>query len=116
MRKLKVGVVLVAALGAQGCIPAGVFALVVAPSLANRPEVCVPCREEAARADLMAAEVPRWMEVSRAAAGPTVTTERTGYFSWQLSVEGQPIARCGARAGATWRCDSLIAPEDHVPL
>ena len=105
MRKL--WVIAAAALFTQGCLPGAVFALVVVPGLVNRPEVCESCKEDVAEADRLADAVPKWMEESRALAGPTATADRTGHFSWEISLDGQPVSKCGARGHAGWHCDSL---------
>ena len=96
--------------------PLGLFALVVVPALTNRHEVCESCKVEAAAAERLADAVPGWMEESRARAGPTATADRTGYFSWELSLDGRPISRCAARDRAGWHCDSLLDAPGPAPL
>jgi len=105
-----------AALFTQGCVPAALFALVVAPSLANRPEPCESCKEESAAANRLADAVPRWMEESRVLAGPSATADRTGHFSWEISLDGQPISKCGARARTGWHCEPLLGTPLLAPL
>lgn len=99
-----------AALFLQGCFPLGLFPLVVVPAMTNRPEVCESCKVEAAAADRLADAVPEWMEESRVRAGPSATADRTGYFSWEISLDGRPISKCGARDRSGWHCDSLLDP------
>lgn len=116
MGKTRLLVISFAALFTQGCFPGWLFAMVVAPGLANRPEVCESCKEESARADHLAEAIPAWMEESRALAGPTATADRTGHFSWEISLDGQPISKCGARAGVGWQCEPLLGTPGLAPL
>ena len=115
MSKTMLGVFSLAALFTQGCNPVA-LALILTMTEAERPEVCdevcESCKQEVAAADQVAGAVPVWMEESRALAGPTATADRTGHFSWEISLDGQPIFSCGARARSGWRCE----PQSGTPL
>jgi hypothetical protein len=89
------------------CLPGGFFFLVSMPGVANRPEVCESCKVEGAAVDRLADAVPGWMEESRTRLGPTATVDRTGHFSWELSLEGRAVSKCGARMRAGWHCEPL---------
>ncbi len=108
---MRTPVIVVAALMLQGCLlPLGFFPLVVVPSITSRPEVCESCKVEAAEFERVADAIPTWMEESRVRAGPSATADRTGYFSWELSLDGRPVSQCGARGKTGWRCAPIGAP------
>lgn len=111
--------VCLAALSLQGCLPlGGLFWIVAGNGMANRPEeVCESCKIEAATAQHLADDaVPKWMEESRLRAGPSATAERTGYFSWDISLDGRPISHCAARDRVRWHCAPLGGTPDLAPL
>lgn len=87
-----------AAVTLPACLPGGFFFLVSMPGVANRPEVCESCKVEGAAVDRLA---------DAARPGPTATVDRTGHFSWELSLEGRTVSKCGARMRAGWHCEPL---------
>ena len=99
MRKMVLLAISLAALLNQGCLAEGFVVLMVAQDARNRAALCESCKEDAARADRLAAAVPEWMELSRTSAGPTATADRVGHYSLVISLEGQPVSKCGAAPG-----------------
>ena len=66
-------------------------------------EDCENCEEAKVSADQLAEQIPEWMEHSRSKAGPTATVTRTGFFTWQLTVQNT-TATCRANVRTGWRC------------